>query len=76
MKGYSMKIPFATKIAGLACVLGGAIALGAGCEAEKGPAEKAGAGVDRAARDVKDTISPPGPVEKAGRAVDDAVKKP
>ena len=71
-----MKTRLTTWIVGLACVLGGAIALGAGCESEKGPAEKAGESVDRAARDVKDTISPPGPVEKAGRAVDDTLKKP
>ena len=71
-----MKTRLTTRIVGLACVLGGAIALGAGCESEKGPAEKAGENVDRAARDVKDTISPPGPVEKAGRAVDDTLKKP
>src|SRR5262249_12239705 len=66
MKGCGMKTRLTTRIVGLACVLGGAIALGAGCESEKGPAEKAGASVDRAARDVKDTISPPGPAEKAG----------
>jgi hypothetical protein len=76
MKGCGMKTRLTTRIVGLACVLGGAIALGAGCESEKGPAEKAGASVDRAARDVKDTISPPGPAEKAGRAVDDTLKKP
>ncbi len=71
-----MKNKRTTRIAGLACVLVGAMALGAGCESEEGPAEKAGASVDRAARDVRDTISPPGPAEKAGRAVDDALKKP
>jgi hypothetical protein len=46
----------------------------AGCT-EEGPAEKAGKGVDNAARDIKDTVSPPGPAEKAGRAVDDAVNR-
>jgi len=71
-----MKTRYIMRIAGLACVLGGMIVLGAGCESEKGPGEKAGESVDRAARDVKDTISPPGPVEKAGRAVDDTLKKP
>jgi hypothetical protein len=45
-----------------------------GCQQE-GPAEQAGKGVDKAVRDVKDTVSPPGPLEKAGRAVDDAAKK-
>ena len=62
-----------TRLAGLACVLGGALALGAGCDSEKGPAEKAGEKVDQAAEKVKDTISPPGPVEKAGRAADKAL---
>lgn len=62
-----------TRSAGLAGVLGGAMILGAGCEAEKGPAEKAGENVDKAATKVKDTISPPGPVEKAGRAADKAL---
>ncbi len=42
-----------------------------GCDA--GPAEKAGARVDAAARDVRDTVDPPnGPVEAAGRKIDDA----
>jgi len=50
----------------------GAIASFAGCE--QGPAEKAGAQLDKGVQDVKDTVSPPGPVEKAGRAVDKAVK--
>ena len=67
-----MKTGLNARIAGLACVIGGAIALGAGCE--QGPAEKAGANVDKAVRDAKDTINPPGPGEKAGRAVDDALK--
>ncbi len=61
------------RLAGLACVLGGALALGAGCDSEKGPAEKAGEKVDQAAEKVKDTISPPGPAEKAGRAADKAL---
>jgi hypothetical protein len=43
-----------------------------GCEA-KGPAEKVGENVDRAAQDAKDVVVPPGPVEKAGRAVDRTV---
>jgi hypothetical protein len=72
MKGRVMTTRLTTRIAGLACVLGGAIALGTGCE--KGPAEKAGAKVDQGIQDVKDTISPPGPAAKAGRAVDKALK--
>jgi hypothetical protein len=67
-----MKTGFNARIAGLACVLGGAMALGAGCE--QGPGEKAGAKVDQAVRDAKDKLNPPGPAEKAGRAVDDALK--
>ncbi len=62
-------------LAGLPLVLAGALVLGAGCESEKGPAEKAGESVDKAGRNVKDAISPPGPGEKAGRAVDDTLKK-
>jgi hypothetical protein len=69
-----MKTGRSARIAGLACVVVGAIALAAGCE--QGPAEKAGAKVDQAVRDAKDTLSPPGAGEKAGRAVDDALKKP
>ena len=62
-----------TRLAGLACVLGGVLALGAGCDSEKGPAEKAGEKVDQAAQNVKDAVSPPGPGEKAGRAADKAL---
>jgi hypothetical protein len=47
---------------------------GTGCEAEKGPAEKAGAKVDAGVQKVKDRLDPAGPAEKAGRAVDNAVK--
>jgi hypothetical protein len=65
-----MKTGLTARMTGLACVLGGLIAMGAGCEAEKGPAEKAGQSVDNAVQKAKDTISPPGPAEKAGRAVD------
>jgi len=46
----------------------------AGCQNE-GPAEKAGKGIDNAARDVKDTVAPGGPAEKAGRSVDRALNK-
>ena len=56
-------------------VLAGAFVLGAGCESEKGPAEKAGEKIDNAAKDAKDTLSPPaGPAEKAGKEVDKALK--
>ncbi len=39
----------------------------------KGPAQKAGAGIDAAAGKVKDAVTQPGPVEKAGRTIDKAV---
>ncbi len=51
----------------------GALTAFTGCE-DKGPAEKAGASIDKGVQDVKDAVNPPGPVEKAGRAVDQAVK--
>lgn len=69
-----MKTGSTTRIAGLACVLGGLIAFGAGCEAEKGPGEKAGESVDKAVQKAKDAVDPAGPAEKAGRAVDDTIK--
>lgn len=68
-----MKTRSAT-LAGLGLVLAGAFTLGAGCEAEKGPAEKAGEKVDQSVKDAKNAVSPPGPAEKAGQAVDKAVK--
>jgi hypothetical protein len=74
MKGSGMKTRLISRIAGLACVLGGAIALGAGCESEKGPAQKAGESVDKAVQDVKDAVNPPGPAERAGRAADKALQ--
>ncbi len=46
----------------------------AGCQ--EGPAERAGAKVDNAAREVRDTVNPPsGPAEAAGRKIDDATHK-
>jgi len=45
-----------------------------GCQSE-GPAERAGKGVDNAARDLKDAVNPGGPAEKAGRSVDRALNK-
>ena len=45
-----------------------------GCE-EKGPVQKAGEGVDNAAKDVKNSLDPRGPMEKAGDKVDQAVGK-
>jgi hypothetical protein len=64
-----------TTLAGLAFVLAGAFTLGAGCESEKGPGEKAGEKIDQAAKDAKDAVSPPaGPGEKAGKKVDEVLK--
>ena len=51
----------------------GALAAFAGCE-DEGPAEKAGASIDKGVQDVKDTVNPPGAGEKAGREVDKALK--
>ena len=56
----------------LAFPLLGAFLTFAGCEA-KGPAEKAGASIDKGVQNAKDAINPPGPTEKAGRALDKAV---
>lgn len=42
---------------------------------EKGPAEKAGESLDKAADKVKDAVDPKGPVEKAGEKVDEALGK-
>jgi hypothetical protein len=41
------------------------------CE-RKGPAEKAGEKIDRAADNISDAVDPKGPLEKAGRAIDRA----
>ena len=48
--------------------------LGTSCR-QKGPAEKAGEGVDKAVEKVSDAINPKGPVEKAGEKVDKALGK-
>jgi len=40
---------------------------------EKGPAERAGESLDKAAENVKDAVDPKGPVEKAGEKVDNAM---
>lgn len=40
---------------------------------EKGPAEKVGESIDKAADNIKDAVDPKGPVEKAGEKVDEAL---
>ncbi len=45
-----------------------------GCPQKQGPAEKAGAALDRAKDKVADTLDPKGPGEKAGRAIDRATE--
>jgi hypothetical protein len=45
-----------------------------GCE-EKGPAQKAGEGVDNAAKDLKNAVDPRGSAEKVGGKIDNAVGK-
>jgi hypothetical protein len=57
----------------------GALLLGAfisfvGCES-KGPAEQAGAQIDKGVQDAKDAVNPPGPIEKAGRTLDKGIEK-
>jgi hypothetical protein len=53
--------------------LGGLLPL-IGCQ--EGPAERAGERVDKAVREVRDTVNPPrGPVEAAGRKIDDATRR-
>ncbi|MEO7100772.1 MAG: hypothetical protein ABI162_15525 [Luteolibacter sp.] len=42
---------------------------------EKGPAEKAGESIDRAAEKVKDAVDPKGPAEKTGEKIDRAMGK-
>ena len=37
---------------------------------EKGPAEKIGESIDKAADDLKDAVDPKGPGEKAGEKID------
>jgi hypothetical protein len=62
------------RVAPLALLLLGAFTTFAGCET-KGPAERAGASIDKGVQNAKDAINPPGPTEKAGRALDEAVKR-
>jgi hypothetical protein len=45
-----------------------------GCE-EKGPAQKAGESLDRAGKDLKNSVDPRGPAEKVGDKVDNALGK-
>ena len=40
---------------------------------EKGPGEKVGESIDRAADDIKDAVDPKGPGEKAGEKIDKAL---
>jgi predicted small secreted protein len=44
----------------------------AACSAHKGPAQRAGERIDKAADEVSDTVDPKGPAQKAGRAIDRA----
>ena len=60
-------------LAGILPLLFGSVILLAGCE-NSGPAEQAGQGIDNAAGEVKDAVTPAGPVEKAGESVDNAAE--
>lgn len=42
---------------------------------EKGPGEKVGESIDKAAEDIKDAVDPKGPAEKAGEKLDNALGK-
>ncbi|HKI20112.1 MAG TPA: hypothetical protein VKA15_19640 [Isosphaeraceae bacterium] len=61
------------RFATLGALLSVALVTAVGCES-KGPAERAGANIDKGIQNAKDAINPPGPTEKAGRAIDNAVK--
>jgi len=39
---------------------------------EKGPAEKTGEQIDKAAENIKDAVDPAGPAERAGEKIDRA----
>jgi ABC-type transporter MlaC component len=56
-----------------ACVLA-AIAPMTSCR-EKGPGEKVGESLDKAAENIKDAVDPKGPAEKAGEKLDNALGK-
>jgi len=56
----------------VAILLAGIGAATSACEQKKGPAEKAGEKIDKAADKVSDAVDPKGPVEKAGRKIDRA----
>jgi hypothetical protein len=45
-----------------------------GCE-EKGPAQKAGESIDKAGKDLKNSVDPRGPVEKVGGTIDKEIGK-
>jgi hypothetical protein len=42
---------------------------------EKGPAEKAGEQIDKAAENIKETVDPAGPAERAGEKIDRAINR-
>jgi hypothetical protein len=62
------------RVAALVAVLFVAFATVVGCES-KGPAEQAGASIDKGVQKVKDAVNPPGPTQKAGRAIDGALER-
>ena len=68
MKNLSLR-----KFALVACTLLVSVAL-VGCE-EKGPAEKAGQGLDNVGKDIKNGLDPRGPAQKAGDKIDETIGK-
>ena len=65
----SLRLSSTTTIGLLFC---GSLALSACPAQHKGPAQKVGEKLDKAADKVSDTVDPKGPAQKAGRAIDRA----
>ena len=63
---------FHLRFALLSALLLGSVAALSGCEANKGPAERAGERIDKAGQNVRDVVDPPSPTQKLGREVDRA----
>lgn len=66
------RMPLRFRLALLGAISLGSLTLLGGCEAQKGPAEKAGERIDKTRENARDAIDPPGPVEKVGRDIDRA----
>ncbi len=60
------------RLTGLTVIL---LALGLGACEQQGPAERAGAQVDKAVEEAKEALDPQGPAERAGEKLDDTVER-